>query len=90
MGSKASRPAASPVARQLTYRIEFDVTVNNPVEIWRTAFTQTLARTNLTAAEIIETIGSSSDIQVLDCLYLLADPARYGGCEVTSLAIRPE
>ena len=76
-------------AKQMTYRIELDVVVNNPVDTWRAAFSQTLARTNLTAADIIETIGSSGDIQLLDCLYLLANPAQFDGCEVTRFQVSP-
>ena len=71
-----------------TYRIELDVVVNNPVDTWRAAFSQTLVRTRLTAAEIIETIGSARDIHLLDCLYLLANPAQYDGCEVTKFQVR--
>lgn len=90
MASCVSIAFANDEADKTRYRIELDVVVNNPVDAWRAAFSQTLARTKLTAHQIVEAIGPSSDIHLLDCLYLLANPAHFHGCEVTRFEVNAE
>lgn len=69
------------------YRLTFSLAVTDPTALWATAAALAMDSPYMTMDDVIETIGPLDAPQIEDCLALLLQPERFGGCEIDALDI---
>ena len=66
---------------ELRYQLTFTLAVTDPSALWAAAAALAMNSPNMTMDDVIETIGPIDAPQVEDCLALLIQPERFGGCD---------
>ena len=69
------------------YRLTLSLAVTDSTALWAAAAALAMNSPYMTMDDVIETIGPIEAPQIEDCLALLMQPERFGGCEVHGLDI---
>lgn len=72
---------------ELRYQLTFTLAVTDPSALWAAAAALAMNSPNMTMDDVIETIGPIDAPQVEDCLALLIQPERFGGCDMHTLDV---
>lgn len=91
----ASAAAAAPARISLTptattYTLTISMTVDDLDTLWQAAAAQALACPGMTFDDVVDVIGPPDHPSVRDCLLMLADPARFPGCDMHDLALEEQ
>ena len=71
----------------MRYRLTLSLAVADATALWAAAAALAMNSPSMTMDDVIETIGPIDAPQIEDCLALLMQPERFGGCEVHGLDI---
>ena len=71
----------------MRYRLTLSLAVADATALWAAAAALAMNSPYMTMDDVIETIGPIDAPQIEDCLALLMQPERFGGCEVDALEV---
>ncbi|WP_445190910.1 hypothetical protein ACT009_09810 [Sphingomonas sp. Tas61C01] len=69
------------------YRLTLSLAITDPSALWAAAAALAMNSPYMTMDDVIETIGPIDAPQIDDCLALLMQPERFGGCDIHGLDI---
>ncbi|HEX8419098.1 MAG TPA: hypothetical protein VF638_03700 [Sphingomonas sp.] len=72
---------------EMRYRLTLSLAVSDATALWAAAAALAMNLPYMTMDDVIETIGPIDAPQIEDCLALLMQPERFGGCDVDALDI---
>jgi hypothetical protein len=69
------------------YRLTLSLAITDPAALWAAAAALAMNCPYMTMDDVIETIGPIDSPQIDDCLALLMQPERFGGCDIHGLDV---
>jgi hypothetical protein len=79
----------APLAEQHSFRVSFDVDVDQVKALWQAAAVRGLRYQGQDLDDVEEVIGPLEDPDIIDCLAMITAPSAISGCTIANFKITP-